>query len=131
MYRVFDLYNGGPKRDWSGDLKSLFASRQTARRVGPAHVTGTQASLPIDRYAGTYTDSTYGSIVVTNNAGTLHAQFEHADLGTLTQWEYDTFRSTPTKPGDEATQLSFITNGQGVVTGVRAFGQLFPRVRTR
>lgn len=131
MYRVFDLYNGGPKRDWSSDLKALFAARQTARRAAPAHVTGTQASLPIDRYAGTYADSTYGSIVVTNNAGTLHAQYEHADLGTLKQWEYDTFRSTPSKPGEDAATLSFITNGDGVVTGVRAFGMIFPRVRTR
>lgn len=130
MYQVFDMYNGGAKRDWSSDLHALFASRQNARRAVPAHVTGTQASLPIDRYAGTYTDSTYGSIVVADNAGILHARYEHADLGNLQQWEYDTFRSSPATPGEDAASLSFITNGDGAVTGVRAFGIVFPRAGT-
>jgi CubicO group peptidase (beta-lactamase class C family) len=130
MYQVFDMYNGGTKRDWSSDLRALFAARQKARPAPPAHVTGTRSSLPIDRYAGTYTDSTYGSIVVTNSAGALHGQFERADLGTLEQWEYDTFRGTA-KDGDDPATLSFITNGDGVVTGVRFYGQLFTRVRAR
>jgi predicted transcriptional regulator with HTH domain len=130
MYEVFDLYNGGPKRDWSADLKALLAS-QRGRRSAPAHVTGTQASLPIDRYAGTYTDSAFGSVVVTNNGGTLHGQFEHADLGTLKQWEYDTFRGTPAKPGENPATLSFITNGNGMVTAVRIYGVTFSRTRSR
>lgn len=128
MYEVFDLYGGGAKRDWSGDLKALFASRQRSRSA-PAHVTGTQPSLPLDHYAGTYTDSAYGSIVVTNAGGTLHGRFEKADLGALEQWEYDTFRSTPKEPTEDPASLSFITNGNGVVTGVRAFGTVFPRAR--
>ena len=131
MYQVFDLYNNGPKRDWSSDLRALFAARQKARRAAPAHVTGTQATLPIDRYAGTYTDSTYGSVVVTNNGGVLHGQFEHADLGVLHQWEYDTFRGTPASPTDDPATLSFITNGNGAVTAVRFYGQTFPRTRSR
>lgn len=131
MYEVFDMYGAGPKRDWSADLRTLFAERQKARRAPPAHVTGTHASLPIDRYAGTYTDSTFGSIVVTNNGGTLHGRYEHADLGNLQQWEYDTFHGTPSRPTDNPASLSFITNGAGVVTGVRAYGQIFPRARTR
>ena len=130
MYQVFDLYDGGPKRDWSGELKSLFAARQKARPAAPAHVTGTQPSLPLDRYAGTYTDSTYGSIVVTNHDGTLSGRFEKADLGALKHWEYDTFRSTPREPTEDPASLSFITSGAGTVTGVRFFGMTFPRART-
>ena len=131
MYEVFDLYGAGPTRDWSADLKALFAARQKARPAAPAHVAGTHASLPIDGYAGTYTDSAYGSVVVTNTGGTLHGRFEHADLGTLQQWEYDTFRGTPSSPGDDPPTLSFITNGNGMVTGVRFYGQTFMRARGR
>ena len=130
MYQVFDLYNDAPKRDWSGDLRALFASRQ-GRRAAPAHVTGTQASLPIDRYAGTYTDSTYGSVVITSDGGTLHGRFEHLDLGALHQWEYDTFRGTSPARGDSPATVSFVTNGNGAVTAVRFYGQTFPRVRGR
>jgi CubicO group peptidase (beta-lactamase class C family) len=131
MYEVFDMYSNGPKRDWSSDLHALLASQQGGRRRAPAHVTGTQASLPIDRYAGTYTDSTYGSIVVTNTGGTLHGRFEHADLGTLKQWEYDSFRTTPATKGANPATLSFVTNGAGAVTAVRFYGQTFPRARGR
>lgn len=130
MYQVFDMYSGA-KRDWSGDLRVLFAERRKARPAAPAHVTGTQASLPLDRYAGTYTDSAYGSIVVTGTGGTLHGRYEHADLGALRQWEYDTFRGTPATAGDNPVTLSFLTNGAGVVTGVRAYGVTFSRARGR
>ena len=131
MYEAMDLYSPGPKRDWSSEVRTLFASRQNGRRTAPAHVATTQATLPLEKYVGTYTDSTYGSIVVTMKDGALHAQFEKADLGQLKQWEYDTFRSTPAEPGERASQISFITNGAGSVTGVSAFGNIFPRVRRR
>ena len=131
MYQVFDLYDAGPKRDWSSDLQALLAARRKARPAAPAHVTGTRASLPIERYAGTYTDSAYGSIVVTSSAGTLSARYEKADIGPLTQWEYDTFRSAPASPSDDPATLSFITNGNGTVTAVRFYGQTFLRARGR
>lgn len=132
MYEALDLYSPGRKRDWSSDVHALFASmRSSGRRTPPAHVTGTQASLPLERYAGTYADSTYGSIVVTMQDGTLYGRYEKLDMGPLEQWEYDTFRSAPTDPGESATQISFLTNGGGVVTGVRAFGNTFMRVRGR
>src|SRR5436190_1904429 len=57
MYTVFDLFEDGPRRDWSVDLKPIFArpranAAQTARATSPP-------SLPLERYAGTYVDSAY------------------------------------------------------------------------
>ena len=131
MYEAMDLYSAGPKRDWSSEVHTLFASRANGRRTPPAPVASTQPTLPLEKYVGTYTDSAYGSIVVSMKDGALHAQWEKADLGTLKPWQYDTFRSTPTAPGERGTQLSFLTNGAGSVTGVSAFGNTFPRVRGR
>jgi CubicO group peptidase (beta-lactamase class C family) len=127
MYEVFDMYGVGPKRDWSGDLKALFDARRKARPAAPAHVTGTRASLPLDHYAGTYMDSTYGSVTVTLENGTLHARYEKADIGPLEQWEYDSFRSPPSSPSEGPTTLTFLTNGTGMVNAVRAFGVTFQR----
>ena len=131
MYQAFDLYGAGPRRDWSGDLRALFAARRSARPAPPAHVTGTHASLPLERYAGTYTDSAYGSIEVSVAGGALRARFEKADIGVLDQWEYDSFRSRPTSPSEGTTTLTFIPDGAGNVNAVRTFGVTFPRAPRR
>ena len=129
MYQVFDLYGAGPKPNWSGDLRALFEARRKARPAPPAHVTGTHASLPLERYAGTYTDSAYGSIQVTLTEGALHARFEKAELDVLDQWEYDSFQSRSTSPSEGPTTLTFIPDGVGNASAVRAFGLTFPRAR--
>jgi CubicO group peptidase (beta-lactamase class C family) len=131
MYEAFDLYAGGPARDWSADLRTLFANRRAARGQGPAHVTGTHPSYPLERYVGTYVDSTYGQIVVTRADSVLRARWGVADLGPLDQWEYDAFRSRPGSRADQPTTLTFTSDGTGNVVAVRAFGVSFTRTRDR
>jgi CubicO group peptidase (beta-lactamase class C family) len=131
MYQVFDLYGDRGPADWSGDLRKLFAARRAARPAPPTRVAGTKPSLALDRYVGTYVDSAYGAIDVTLDAGTLRARYEKADLGPLDSWEYESFRSRPKKPEDGPTTLTFVPDGAGGVTSVRAFGQTFVRTRTR
>jgi CubicO group peptidase (beta-lactamase class C family) len=131
MYKAFDLYGDRPATDWSGDLRKLFAARRAARGTGPAHVAGTKASFPLERYVGSYMDSTYGTIDVTMAAGALRARFEKADLGPLEQWEYDAFRNRPSKPEESPTTLTFVPDGAGGVSGVRVFGTTFVRARAR
>lgn len=130
MYKVFDLYGGNPPRDWSAELQKLFVARRGAGKA-PQHVSGTHPSLPLDRYAGTYTDSTYGTVDVTLADGALHARFGKADLGTLDRWEYDTFRSRASRPEDQPAVLIFMPDGDGNVSAVRALGVTFPRARRR
>lgn len=128
MYRVFDLYGANPPRDWSGDLRALFAARRRTGPAAPARATGTRPSLPIERYAGTYTDSAYGTIEVTLVNGALRARLEKADLGMLDHWEHDAFRSRSALNTDPAT-LVFVPTGTGAVSGVRAYGITFVRAR--
>jgi CubicO group peptidase (beta-lactamase class C family) len=142
MYKVFDMYNatheapGNPSRDWSADLKALFAAkRATARAAGsaaraaaPKQVAGSvQPSLPLERYAGTYTDSAYGTVHVTLTNGALHARFVNFDIGELEHSRYDTFRSRVDDPLEGFTELTFVPDGAGHVSAVRAFGVEFHR----
>ena len=128
MYQVFDLYGDHGYTDWSSNLRTLFATRRAGRPT-PAHVAGTHPSLPLERYAGTYADSAFGAITVTVRDATLHARYENAELGPLEQWEYDSFRSRPSRPENGPTTLTFISDGAGAVTGVRAYGMTFLRTR--
>lgn len=132
MYRVFDLFNGGPGRDWSGDVKSLFASMGGGGGGGrggpPAHRTDTHPTLALERYAGTYVDSTYGAVQVTQAGGVLRAQIVTDPPADLEHWEFDTFRSRPAD-GRPAVAVSFVPDGAGNITGVRVANVTFVRTR--
>ena len=136
MYQAFDMYStaGRPTRDWSADLRALFAGRNQAEKAAIAaqaakHIRNTHPSLPLEQYAGTYTDSTYGNVVVTLTDGVLHALFEKANLGALTHWEYDSFRSQPTDVEDGPATVTFQSDGAGHVRAVNVFGVEFQRSR--
>ena len=65
------------------------AERKTATDRNAA----SRPSLPLERYAGTYTDAWYGDIVVEPQAGKLVMRFSHTPslVGDLEHWQYDTF----------------------------------------
>jgi CubicO group peptidase (beta-lactamase class C family) len=121
MYKVFDLYAGNPERDWSAELRRLFATRSAPPAAAQLPATGSPPSLPLERYAGTYVDSTYGSVEVTLAEGALHARFGNEDLGKLVPREYDGFR------GAGSTTVTFQPDGAGGIASLRVFGASFRR----
>jgi CubicO group peptidase (beta-lactamase class C family) len=131
MYEALDLYGEGPRRDWSADLRTLLASKLPARPTTPPapHVAVGKPSAPLDKYAGTFADSAYGSIVVIIANGVLSARYDKLDFGPLDHWDYDVFRSRPKTPLDNATALVFQSDGNGSINAVRAFGVTFVRRR--
>ena len=78
MYTVFDRYLGPAPvaHDWSAEMRQMYgAFRDSAAARNRAQlatrIAGTQPTLPLDRYAGTYTDSLFGTATVRNQAGRL------------------------------------------------------------
>jgi CubicO group peptidase (beta-lactamase class C family) len=126
MYRLFDLYAGHVPRDWSKELLALFAP--AASRAAPAPPpAGGPPSLPLDAYAGSYVDSTYGGVDVSLVDGALRARFGHEELGGLEPWRFDSFRAVGPPPVRSSTIMTFLTDGTGKVTAVRIFGVVFNR----
>jgi len=128
MYSAFDLYNGGPQRDWSADVRTLFKGLASARTAPTAPHVVVAPPLPLDRYAGTYADSAYGDVRVTHENGVLQVQIVNEPMVRLEPWEYDTFR---TRGEQASTLVTFVPNGTGGVSGVRISGVVFARQRTR
>ena len=124
MYRVFDMYAGNPERDWSAELLKLFRGDRTAAPVAARPANAAPPSLALARYAGTYSDSTYGSVEVTVADGSLRAKFGNEDLGLLAPWEYEIFRSPE-------SVLTFVPDGRGNVASLQMFGVSFVRARAR
>jgi CubicO group peptidase (beta-lactamase class C family) len=128
MYSAFDLFETGPRRDWSVDLKPIFASprpnaAQTARATSPP-------SLALERYAGTYVDSAYGNVIVTFQNGVLQAAVVTDPAVPLEPVTFEAFRTKPAD-GGRGTVLTFVPDGNGGVSAVRVSNILFARSRVQ
>ena len=98
MYTVFDRYAGQSDRDWSAELLKLYgdlerqATEARAKREA-VRVAGTSPSLPLEQYAGIYSDPLRGEVKVAVEAGALRLQYGVGFVGTLEHWHYNTFRA--------------------------------------
>ncbi|HYE16211.1 MAG TPA: serine hydrolase, partial [Pyrinomonadaceae bacterium] len=97
--KIFDVFLGVPKRDWSADyLARARASREAAeaaaKKVEESRVTGTKPSLPLAGYAGTYTGAMFGDARVSEENGRLVVRLVPSPnfVGDLEHWHFDTFR---------------------------------------
>ncbi|HEX5873016.1 MAG TPA: serine hydrolase [Pyrinomonadaceae bacterium] len=118
MYRIFDSFLGAPARDWSADIlknfKTLEETAKAAEKKQEAErVAGTNPSLALDKYVGTYRSDLYGDVKVTHDAGKLSIRYGPAFNGDLTHWHYDTFRARFVTSGESKVFVTFALNAQG------------------
>ena len=118
MYRIFDSLLGATPRDWSSELlktsKTLDAQANAAQKKQESErVAGTNPSLALDKYAGSYRNDLYGEVKVTQNNGKLNFKFGPAFTSDLEHWHYDTFRARFFAAGDAKIFVTFALNAQG------------------
>lgn len=86
------------EKDWSAEMLEQSKKRQSGdKRISDRQekrVTGTEPSLPPEKYAGTFNAPIYGKIEVKMENGKLRMYFEHTpDLSaTLEHWHYDVWK---------------------------------------
>jgi CubicO group peptidase (beta-lactamase class C family) len=98
MYRIVDEFLGGPRRDWSAELRPAYAQAaergRAAERERRSHrAAGTRPSLPPHAYAGTYVDpdSVQSSVVLRYQDGVLVADLAGRNTAPLEHWHHDVF----------------------------------------
>lgn len=132
MYQTFDQFIGPPARDWSKEMLALMASERGAGPQMPVASGArpvTAPSLPLERYTGTFVDSTYGTIKVTLANGMLRAQVESEPAIELQPAGNERFRAAGQGQG---TMLTFVPDGTGGISAVRMSGSMvFSRVSER
>jgi CubicO group peptidase (beta-lactamase class C family) len=136
MYTVFDRYLGpsNPSHDWSTEMRAMYkalADSAAARRRAAEgkRVTGTRPTLALDKYAGTYADSLYGTAAVRFSDGKLTLQVGTAS-GQLEHWQYDLFRVIWPDPFWDPSYVSFAIDPDGTVGELRFVdGASYRRVR--
>jgi CubicO group peptidase (beta-lactamase class C family) len=97
-YHVLDSYMGGAGTDWiAAYSKARAAAQQNEREVlakaAAARHPHTTPSLPLDRFAGTFTDAWYGNVTVAHEGDRLVMRFSRTPLlvADLEHWHHDTF----------------------------------------
>lgn len=126
MLTAFDLQLGGSARDWNAEFLHLYGgfearadsarAQREARRVG-----GTQPSLPLDEYAGTYTHHVWGDLVIAVERDhlTMRMGTNPETRGPLEHWNYETFRAHLGDGRSNPTLVSFTLDANGRVVQLR------------
>jgi CubicO group peptidase (beta-lactamase class C family) len=123
MFRVFDAYLGATPKDWSAQMLKAIRSLEeqgvkAQKKLEESRVKGTQPSLALEKYAGTYKDEALGDAKVTFENGHLVLRTP-GFLGDLEHWHYDTFRATFRDSVIAGkTLVTFTLNSQGKTEGL-------------
>ena len=126
MYELLDHYMGAPRRDWVADFGAFKQARVEAAldALDAIEAEGESRSraagkplLPLADYAGTYADPWYGPMGIALDDGRLRIDFKRTpDMqGTLTHWQYNTFRADWDDASIEPAHVTFALDAEGRV----------------
>ena len=126
LYHVLDHYFGVPPTDWIAAFKSVKDMRQndaveTMKKAEAARAADSKPSLPLEKYAGSYSDSWYGPITIRLDNGSLVITFDHTPtmIGDLQHWQYDTFKAHWRDRTIEDAFVTFALTTEGGVESAR------------
>lgn len=97
-YHILDHYLGAPPTDWIEAFRAAHQqaetkAAETEKKQSDQRAADSKPSLPLDRYAGRYTDPWYGDVEIRLENGKPVLRFLHTPslIGDLEHWQYDTF----------------------------------------
>src|SRR5690606_10885660 len=119
-------YLGFPPRDWVAAFDAWMEKRLAGGLAG-LEAAGEQArvdsgpSLAHAGYVGGYADAWYGPVVVSERGGSLRMDFRQTPgmVGTMTHWQYDTFRVEWDDAAIEPAYATFQLDAEGKVERIR------------
>jgi CubicO group peptidase (beta-lactamase class C family) len=122
LYRIFDAFLKAKSEDWSTLYLKVRTNEESkaaaeAADAEKARAKNSRPSLPLSRYAGKYSNTTYGDATVVEQGGKLVVQLSASPtyVGDLEHWQYDSFLSRWRDPVAEKTFVSFTLNATGEV----------------
>lgn len=124
-YELLDHYLGFEPRDWVGAFETWNRNRlddglKALQGMAAQAATASRASLPDAGYAGSYADPWYGAIAVSDAGGKLRIDFRQTPnmAGTLSHWQYDTFRADWDDASIEPAYVTFALDANGKVARI-------------
>jgi CubicO group peptidase (beta-lactamase class C family) len=100
LYHILDSYLGGPTQDYTAAFKAVEDKQQkdadeTMKKASTARAADSKPSLPLQKYAGEYSDPWYGKMSITQESTGLVLTLSRTTKGVanLQHWQYDTFKA--------------------------------------
>jgi hypothetical protein len=87
---------------------------------------GLSASLPLARYAGTYSDSLYGDVTIQAAGDGLRLK-SGTQEGRLEHWQYETFRLEWDNRWEGTALITFVIGNDGTPSRIELGGRAFER----
>ncbi len=138
MYKVFDMFGfGDNSRDWSTDLKALYdgIKQRSDAAINEAlakRKTGTKPSLPVEAYAGKYSDPFFGEVSVEVTGGKLRMIFGPSASADLEHWQFDSFLANWNREWWPPAPISFRIGAiSGEVEAIDIEGTVLQKVPAR
>ncbi len=126
LFHVLDYYFHLPPTDWIAAFKSRDdtvekEAAETMKKAEAARDAASKPSLPLEKYAGAYSDAWYGPITVRMENGGLVMSFDHTPtmIGDLQHWQHDTFKAHWRNRGIEDAFVTFALNPDGSIDNAR------------
>jgi CubicO group peptidase (beta-lactamase class C family) len=126
LYHVLDHYLHIPATDWITGFKALKDqdendAAETMKKAEGTRAGNSQPSLPLEKYAGTYSDAWYGPITIRIENGGLVIRFDHTPgmIGDLQHWQYETFKAHWRTRTIEDAFVTFSLNPDGAIDSAR------------
>ena len=122
LFRVLDAYFGLPQTDWiaafkAANEKAMKGAEEAMKRAGGARAADSKPSLPLEKYAGVYTDAWYGPATMRMENGKLVFSLDHTPkaVGDVEHWQYDMFKVKWRERTIEDAFLMFALNAEGEI----------------
>lgn len=130
--RILDMYLGAPPRDWSALMlaetrKQEAAQAQAMQRLEASRPKDATPSVPLDRYAGRYTNEMYGDVNVDVSGDKISLQYgDAARAGDLEPWSRDAYKVVWHEKRAGTGLVQFVVDPVGTVRSLRLYESLSP-----
>ena len=129
--RILDMYLGAPPRDWSEIMlaetrKQEAAQAQAMQRLEASRPKDTTPSVPVDRYAGRYSNEMYGDVTVDVAADKMSLQYGPGRVGDLQPWSRDAYKVVWHGKREGTGLVQFVVDPVGSVRSLRLYESLTP-----
>ena len=122
LYHILDSYFGLAPTDWiaahkAADDQAEKEAAEIMKKQEASRAVDSKPSLPLEKYAGIYTDPWYGPVTIRMENGKLVFSLDHTPkaIADLQHWQYDTFKAHWRDRTIEDAFLTFTLKPDGAV----------------
>jgi len=122
LFHILDSYFGGSTIDYiaafkAHDDKNKKEADETIAKASQSRAADSKPALPLEKYAGDYSDPWYGKVNIKQENNGLVLNFERTPkaIADLQHWQYDTFKAHWRDRTVEDAFLTFALNPDGSI----------------